>query len=84
MKMEESNDQASDMPLGEALIDSLTELRDALAENPELGVGQELRRILLSKGYKRITLREAREVAVANLREKETDEDRWSDDGGQL
>ncbi len=82
-----------DMPLGEALVTSLTELRDALAENPDLGVGQELRRILLAKGYTRITLREARDLALKNLLtaeknrrleiDREAELDTWSDDGGQ-
>ena len=90
--MEELNDQ-NETPLGEALIASLTELRDALEENPDLGVGQELRRILLEKGCRRITLQEARELAIRNLNEaerlrqqaieREAELDTWNDDGGQ-
>lgn len=80
-------------PLGEALIASLTELRDALEENPDKGVGQELRRILLEKGCKRITIQEARELAIRHLHkaelprqeaiEREAKLDTWNDDGGQ-
>lgn len=86
---------AGETPLGEALVASLTELRDALAENPDLGVGQELRRILLAKGC-RITLGEARGLAILNALDerkrqeaikretKEADDiGRWDDEGGQ-
>lgn len=82
-----------DMPLGEALIASLTELRDALAENPDLGVGHELRRILLAKGH-RITWQEARDLAICEAKRKRQeaierearqadDLGRWDDEGGQ-
>lgn len=80
---------AGGTPLGEALIESLTELRDALKENPDLGVGHELRRILLTKGH-RITWQEARDLAIREAErkrqeaiERETEIDTWSDDGGQ-